>query len=153
MISLSPLSEKALHFAAYCHRDQVRKYTGEPYLNHCIEVASWTFAYGGSTAMICAAFLHDVIEDCGVQPRLLHLLFGSDAAEFVVALTDYETPADGNRQKRQQMKRDRFAKCIGDIQTVKVCDLISNSKSIMFFVTWLINSCPLRRPKITAFSI
>lgn len=127
---LHPLAEKAYHFATYCHRKQTRKYTGEPYIEHCKEVAGLVIDHGGIPEMVAAAFLHDVIEDCEVTEQLLTMLFGDTVSLYVVGLSDVTTLADGNRAKRKAIERDRLANSFPSIQTVKVADLISNARSI-----------------------
>ncbi|MBW3551609.1 MAG: HD domain-containing protein [Proteobacteria bacterium] len=54
---------RARNFAAHAHHGQTRKYTGEPYFNHCEDVAHLVEASGGDKTMIAAASLHDTIED------------------------------------------------------------------------------------------
>ena len=53
------LVEKAKLFATKAHEGQVRKYTGEPYIIHPIEVSEIVERYNGSKEMIAAALLHD----------------------------------------------------------------------------------------------
>lgn len=56
---------RALSFAARAHRNQVRKGTGEPYINHLIDVVELLVrvAHVNDAAVLVAAALHDVIED------------------------------------------------------------------------------------------
>ena len=56
---------KAIRFANIAHHGQVRKYTLEPYINHPLAVAEIIENYAGTwgQTMLCAAVLHDTVED------------------------------------------------------------------------------------------
>jgi (p)ppGpp synthase/HD superfamily hydrolase len=66
----------ALDFATCEHCQQKRKYTGEPYFNHCDSVARIVAEYMNDMGMIAAAALHDVLEDTEVTPAELRNAFG-----------------------------------------------------------------------------
>ena len=129
--------------AAHAAVGQKRKYTGEPYIVHPGEVASIVASVPGSTPdMVAAAWLHDVIEDTGCTFTDVHMAFGIDIATLVGWLTDVSKPTDGNRAKRKAIDREHTAQAPAEAQTIKLADLISNSKSIMqydpdFAVTYL----------------
>ena len=116
------------HFAV----GQLRKYTNEPYIVHPFEVAQIVATVPDATEeMIAAAWLHDVVEDTGVTLDQVHLLFGAEVAKLVFWLTDASRPEDGNRVARKAIDRAHIAKAPAAAQTVKLADLISNTKSIM----------------------
>lgn len=116
------------HFAV----GQLRKYTNEPYIVHPAEVASIVATVPDATEeMLAAAWLHDVVEDTGVTLDQVHLLFGADVAKLVFWLTDVSKPEDGNRAARKAIDRAHIAAAPAAAQTVKLADLISNTKSIM----------------------
>lgn len=118
--------------AAHAAVSQKRKYTGEPYIVHPAEVASIVASVPGSTPdMVAAAWLHDVIEDTGCTFTDVHMAFGIDIATLVGWLTDVSKPEDGNRAKRKAMDREHTAQAPAEAQTIKLADLISNSRSIM----------------------
>jgi (p)ppGpp synthase/HD superfamily hydrolase len=125
--------ERAKVFATAAHAavGQTRKYTGEPYVVHPIEVACIVENAGGTEAMVAAALLHDVLEDTGVTFDLLVEQFGSEVAELVLWLTDVSKPEDGNRSTRKALDRQHSAAAPAAAQTVKVADLISNTRSIV----------------------
>lgn len=132
---------KAMDFAFKAHANQIRKYTGEPYVGHLAEVAGIVAACERvDVEMIAAAWLHDAVEDCGVELETLEQEFGFGVALMVSGLTDSETGK--NRAERKAKGRERLAACSGRIQTIKCADLISNTKSIVlhdpkFAVTYL----------------
>jgi len=118
--------------AAHASVKQVRKYTGEPYIVHPAEVASIVASVPGSTPdMVAAAWLHDVVEDTGCTFTDVHMAFGIDIATLVGWLTDVSKPEDGNRATRKAMDRAHTAEAPAEAQTIKLADLISNSRSIM----------------------
>ena len=118
--------------AAHASVKQVRKYTGEPYIVHPAEVAKIVAGVPGSTPdMVAAAWLHDVVEDTGCTYTDIHMAFGIDIATLVGWLTDVSQPHDGNRAHRKAVDRAHTAEAPAEAQTIKLADLISNSKSIM----------------------
>lgn len=118
--------------AAHAAVGQKRKYTGEPYIVHPAEVASIVARVPGATPdMVAAAWLHDVVEDTGCTFTDIHMAFGIDIATLVGWLTDVSRPEDGNRAKRKAMDREHTAAAPAEAQTIKLADLISNSRSIM----------------------
>lgn len=129
----SNLLERARVFATAAHAavGQTRKYTGEPYIVHPLEVANIVISVGGTEAMVAAAMLHDVLEDTGVTFDLLEDEFGEEVAQLVLWLTDVSKPEDGNRSTRKALDRQHSAAAPAEAQTIKVADLISNTKSIV----------------------
>ena len=118
--------------AAHAAVGQKRKYTGEPYIVHPGEVASIVASVPGSTPdMVAAAWLHDVIEDTGCTFTDVHMAFGIDIATLVGWLTDVSKPEDGPRWYRKKLDREHTAQAPAEAQTIKLADLISNSRSIM----------------------
>jgi (p)ppGpp synthase/HD superfamily hydrolase len=118
--------------AAHASVKQVRKYTGEPYIVHPAEVAKIVAGVPGSTPdMVAAAWLHDVVEDTGCTYTDIHMAFGIDIATLVGWLTDVSKPEDGNRAVRKAIDRAHTAEAPAEAQTIKLADLISNSKSIV----------------------
>jgi (p)ppGpp synthase/HD superfamily hydrolase len=136
---------EAMMFAREVHRDQVRRYTGNPYVDHLAEVCGIAMSVGWHNAhihpdtLMAVCWLHDCIEDQGVEPDEIQRQFGDDVALGVTTLSDLEV---GNRAERKAASRDRLAKAPGWVQTIKVADLISNTSSIVqhdpkFAVTYL----------------
>ena len=118
-------------FASRAHRGQVRKYTGEPYINHPVEVADIVRRHNGSPEMIAAALLHDVVEDTDVTLDDIRSEFGESVANLVADLTDVSRPEDGNRATRKAMDREHTAQASAAAMVIKAADLISNTSSIV----------------------
>ena len=122
---------KALMFAIWAHWGQKRKYTGLPYVLHPMEVAWIVFRVKGSTwEMVAAALLHDVVEDCEVSFDTIRKWFGQEVYVLVEGLTDISTPEYGNRAKRKALDRVHTEMSTPNTKTIKLADLISNSRSI-----------------------
>jgi guanosine-3',5'-bis(diphosphate) 3'-pyrophosphohydrolase len=123
---------EAMVFAREVHKDQKRKYTGNPYADHLAEVAGIVATVAGFTPhteiMIATAWLHDCVEDCGILLSEIETRFGFDVALGVSGLSDVE---QGNRAERKRLSRERLALCSPWIQTIKCADLISNTSSIV----------------------
>jgi (p)ppGpp synthase/HD superfamily hydrolase len=132
MSNFPNLVEKAFAFAAEAHGSnrQVRKYTGEPYINHPIEVMAIVKTASHYTeVMLAAALLHDTIEDTAVTRNDVEREFGPAVANMVMELTDQCT--EGNRAERKAAEAERLGTISAEAQTVKLADLISNSMSII----------------------
>lgn len=129
------LVDKARAFAIAAHGaiGQVRKYTGEPYVNHPIRVAATVSNVTQDQAMIAAALLHDVVEDTQVTLKDIRDEFGDDVATLVGHLTDVSTPADGNRAARKEIDYRHTEKASARAQTIKIADLLDNTSSILQF--------------------
>tara|TARA_B100001094_G_scaffold251890_1_gene249809 strand:+ start:183 stop:698 length:516 start_codon:yes stop_codon:yes gene_type:complete len=123
--------KKALEFATEAHKGQVRKYTGEPYIVHPIEVMGLVKQVVDDPEMQAAALLHDVVEDTPVSIKEIKDEFGPRVAALVSDLTDVSKPEDGNRAVRKELDRQHSAQASPEAQTIKLADLINNSKSIM----------------------
>lgn len=82
------LIKKAAYFAAEKHNGQYRKGTKVPYFAHPTEVAILVAKYTADTNTICAALLHDTIEDCeGVTFELLSETFNPSVAAIVLEVS------------------------------------------------------------------
>jgi len=132
---MTNIVERARVFATAAHAavGQTRKYTGEPYVVHPIEVSELVASVNGTEAMVAAALLHDVLEDTEVTVDLLEEQFGSKVADLVLWLTDISRPEDGNRSTRKALDRQHSAAAPAAAQTIKVADLISNTRTIVEF--------------------
>lgn len=131
---------KAMQFSREAHKDQVRKYTGNPYADHLAEVAGIVATVALDTDhAVAVAWLHDCVEDQGIAPQTLVDEFGMIVTKGVLLLSDLET---GNRAERKAASRARLAAAPAWVQTIKCADLISNTSSIVkhdpkFAVTYL----------------
>lgn len=130
---------RAFEFAREKHKNQLRKYTGKPYLTHLDSVTYRVQQYSEDRKDWIIAILHDCMEDQGVTHKELKEMFRQEIADGVQWLSDME---EGNRATRKALSRERLSKAPANIQTIKVCDLIDNTSSIVehdpkFAVTYL----------------
>ena len=132
------LVNNALIFATAAHAavKQVRKYTLEPYIVHPIEVRDILVRNAVNPVtpeQEAAGLLHDVVEDTGVTIELIEQTFGAKVAELVGYLTDVSKPEDGNRKVRKAIDREHIAQASPEAKTVKLCDLCSNTRTIVVY--------------------
>src|SRR2546428_11161233 len=95
---------KALAFAAHKHRDQRRKDAeASPYINHPIALADVLVNEGGVTDVetLCAALLHDTVEDTATTHQELVDAFGSRIARIVAEGTDDKSLSKAERKRLQ----------------------------------------------------
>ena len=95
------LIEKAYHYCAKMHDGQLRK-SGEPYLQHPIEVAYICAKLQSGPATISSALLHDVVEDTSATIEDIESMFGEDVAKIGGALTKIQ------RMKLSHMEAEDF---------------------------------------------
>lgn len=121
---------KAVAFAAEKHRLQKRKdVEASPYINHPVAVASTLFHEGGVTDVraLCAALLHDTIEDTQTTPAELEREFGREIKDIVLEVTDDKTL---EKQERKQRQIDHAAALSLEARLVKLGDKICNLKDV-----------------------
>jgi guanosine-3',5'-bis(diphosphate) 3'-pyrophosphohydrolase len=121
-----PLILRALAFAAQKHRDQRRKdVVCSPYINHPISLADILCNEAGveDPEVLCAAVLHDTIEDTETTEGELEAAFGPAICRIVMEVTDDERlPKD--ERKRLQIEH---AEGLSDkAKLVKLADKITN---------------------------
>lgn len=80
------LIAKALKLSFKLHQDQKRK-DGSPYITHPLEVALILSNLRADSATICAAILHDTVEDGGVSPSAIKKDFGKEISDLVKGVT------------------------------------------------------------------
>lgn len=121
---------KAVAFAAEKHRLQKRKdVEASPYINHPVAVASTLFHAGGVTDVraLCAALLHDTIEDTQATPEELGREFGREIRDIVLEVTDDKRLPKLERKQRQI---DHAAELSLPARLVKLGDKICNLKDV-----------------------
>lgn len=122
--------ERAILFATRAHRNQKRKYTGEPYVTHPISVMEIVREVVHTEDMLIAALLHDTVEDTHVTLEDIRANFGDTVTNYVNGLTDVSRPEDGNRAERKAMDRAHTALQCPEVKTIKLADLIHNTACI-----------------------
>lgn len=122
---------KAVAFAADKHRNQRRKDAdASPYINHPIALASVLANEGGVTdaAVLCAAVLHDTLEDTETTPQELTAIFGPQITAIVLDVTDDKSLDKHVRKQRQIEHAPHISK---QAKLVKLADKICNLRDIL----------------------
>jgi (p)ppGpp synthase/HD superfamily hydrolase len=122
--------EYAIEFAGKKHSDvnQVRKWSGLPYITHPIAVSNILKAHVEwiSSTELIAAILHDTVEDTNTTFDEIDALFGKEVRDLVWWLTDVAKPEDGNRATRMAINREHIRNAPESAQTIKAADCIHN---------------------------
>jgi (p)ppGpp synthase/HD superfamily hydrolase len=121
----------AAAFAAACHGDQ-RRPTGAPYTEHLLEALEVLVTGAGVTTpeVLCAALLHDVVEDTGCTLDEISAAFGPRVAELVGWVT---IPEPGPGQDRASVKTGYLRgldRAPHDAILVKLADRASNAQTL-----------------------
>lgn len=128
------MEEEALRFATEAHGEQQRKFTNEPYIEHPKRVAEIVRGIPHTSEMICAAYLHDVVEDTAVEIEEIQERFGAKVAQLVGELTDEFMKVNYphlNRKARKQKEVERQSNISAQAKTIKLADVIDNTPDIV----------------------
>ena len=124
---------KAFHFARQAHKG-VRRLSGEPYIMHPIAVAQIACEEVGlGSTSICAALLHDVVEDTDYTTEDIENIFGPKIAQIVDGLTKISGGIFGEQASAQA---ENFKKLLltmsEDIRVIliKICDRLHNMRTL-----------------------
>jgi guanosine-3',5'-bis(diphosphate) 3'-pyrophosphohydrolase len=120
----------ALAFAAHKHRAQKRKdREASPYINHPIALADLLANEGGveDPVTLCAALLHDTIEDTETTYAELRRLFGRSIADVVREVTDDKTLG---KQVRKELQVQHAPYLTHRAKLVKLADKICNLRDL-----------------------
>jgi len=121
---------RALAFAAHKHRDQRRKGAdASPYINHPIAVADVLANEGGvrDATVLCAAALHDTIEDTQTTEDELLSVFGADVTAIVLEVTDDKSLP---KERRKALQIEHAPHLSEGAKLVKLADKISNLRDV-----------------------
>ena len=126
--------KRAYSFAADLHEGQFRV-SGEPYIMHPVAVAEIVAQLGLDTDSICAALLHDTVEDCGnlVDLTLINQQFGPDVAMLVDGLTKLvHIPFEDKEEEHMENLRKMFLAMSKDVRVIfiKLCDRLHNMRTL-----------------------
>ena len=125
---------KAYNYAVEHHGDQKRR-SGEPYIIHPINVAYILAGVGLDEATICAALLHDVVEDTDVTDSDLRRDFGDEIADMVAGVTKLGSMQFSTVEEQQvEDYRKMFLAMGKDIRVIiiKLADRLHNMRTLKF---------------------
>jgi GTP diphosphokinase / guanosine-3',5'-bis(diphosphate) 3'-diphosphatase len=126
------LIERAYETAAYWHADQKRK-SGDPYITHPLAVATILAELGMNTETICAALLHDTIEDTPYPLTQLRKDFGQDVAALVDGVTKLDKVKYGEAAEAETVRKMVVAMS-RDIRVlvIKLADRLHNMRTLRY---------------------
>ncbi|PKL37352.1 MAG: bifunctional (p)ppGpp synthetase/guanosine-3',5'-bis(diphosphate) 3'-pyrophosphohydrolase [Spirochaetae bacterium HGW-Spirochaetae-1] len=125
---------RAYHFAEEAHRDQ-KRLSGEPYIIHPLEVGIILAQLHMDTMTICAALLHDVVEDTGTTLDRIKKEFSVELAQLVDGVTKISHIKNRSRATAQaETLRKMLIATINDMRVIiiKLADKVHNMRTIMF---------------------
>ncbi len=136
--------KKAYLLAKNLHEGQYRE-SGEPFVSHPIAVAEIVAKLELDTDSICAALLHDTVEDCGVDIKEIEKEFGGETAMLVDGLTKLvRIPFEDKEEEHMENLRKMFLAMSKDIRVIfiKLCDRLHNMRTL--------SAKPPKKQRITA---
>ena len=136
LCEITPNIQRAIVCAQESHEGQFRQ-GGEPYIVHPLCVACLVAFYGGDEAMVCAALLHDVVEDTDIDLKSVEVDFGESVAQLVDGLTkidEIQAEELGEKATNQRLAvaaltfRKMLIAAVNDprVLVIKICDRLHN---------------------------
>ena len=124
---------KAFNFARQAHKG-VRRLSGEPYIMHPIAVALIACKeIGLGSTSICAALLHDVVEDTDYTTEDIENMFGPKIAQIVEGLTKISGGIFGDKASAQAENFKKLLLTMSDdirVVLIKICDRLHNMRTL-----------------------
>ena len=124
---------KAFNFAKQAHKG-VKRRSGEPYIMHPIAVAQIACSeIGLGSTSICAALLHDVVEDTDYTVEDIENLFGPKIAQIVDGLTKISGGIFGDRASAQAENFKKLLLTMNDdirVILIKIADRLHNMRTL-----------------------
>jgi GTP diphosphokinase / guanosine-3',5'-bis(diphosphate) 3'-diphosphatase len=128
------LLKKAYVFSAKVHLGQVRL-SGEPYLNHPLEVAGILTQLKLDVASVATGLLHDTVEDTLTTPKEIQENFGKEIAQLVDGLTKISLISLRSSEKHQAENfRKMILAMVKDIRVIliKLADRLHNMRTLKY---------------------
>ncbi|WP_099156562.1 HD domain-containing protein [Virgibacillus ndiopensis] len=117
------MKQKAKDFAEKAHFGQTRKNSDAAYITHPIRVAERLETEGFSNELVCAGYLHDVVEDTPFEIEDIEEAFGPIVTKLVAAHTEDKTKS---WQERKQHTIDTVKHADKDVKYLIVADKLDN---------------------------
>ncbi|WP_093261926.1 RelA/SpoT family protein [Thermostaphylospora chromogena] len=126
------LIERAYEVAAYYHRGQKRK-SGDPYITHPLAVATILAELGTDDETLCAALLHDTVEDTAYSLEELRADFGENIALLVDGVTKLDKVKFGDAAQAETVRKMVVAMS-RDIRVliIKLADRLHNMRTMRY---------------------
>ena len=117
------MKQQARDFAENAHKGQYRKNAHIPYITHPIRVAARLESIDVSDELICAAYLHDVVEDTPYEIEDIINQFGASVARLVAAHTEDKSKS---WQERKQHTINVIRDAEKEVKYLIVADRLDN---------------------------
>jgi len=127
-----PRIRAAYEYARKAHASQLRK-DGTEFLSHPMATAEIVVEIGLDEDSVCAAFLHDCIEDAGASGEEIEKLFGKDVADIVEGLTKLsQVPYSNKEEEQMENLRKMLIAMAKDIRVIliKLADRLHNMRTL-----------------------
>ena len=124
------LIERAYAVAEKYHRGQLRR-SGDPYITHPLAVATVLAELGMSESTLCAALLHDTVEDTAYSLQMLRSEFGPEIAHLVDGVTKLDKVSYGDAAQAETVRKMVVAMS-RDIRVlvIKLADRLHNMRTL-----------------------
>lgn len=119
--------EKAKTFATEAHEGQKRKGSDTDYIVHPTRVAKTLQQAGFRDEVVCAGYLHDVVEDTSYEMKDIEREFGTEVANLVAAHTEDKTKT---WDERKQHTIDTLRRASNEIKALIIADKLDNLQSL-----------------------
>ena len=128
---ITPKEKEAWDFAKELHKDQVRKFINKSYfMAHVQKVNGIVKQYTTDEDLLCAALLHDTIEDCFDDPDVgYHVIeekFGKRVADIVMELTSSKEEIENDFDSKADYLIVKMIHMSNDALTIKLADRLQN---------------------------
>ncbi|MGQ0625396.1 MAG: RelA/SpoT family protein [Sporichthyaceae bacterium] len=124
--------ERAYEIAEEAHRGQLRK-SGDPYITHPLSVATILAELGMEPPTLCAALLHDTVEDTDYTLSALEVDFGAEIATLVDGVTKLDKVTYGDAAQAETVRKMVIAMA-RDIRVlvIKLADRLHNMRTLRY---------------------
>ena len=127
------LVTKAYQFAEKAHEGQ-KRFSGEPYFNHCFETAKILAEQGMGPVSIAAGLLHDTLEDANIKPEDLEKEFGKEILFLVDGVTKLGKLRYHGVERHIESLRKLFVAMSQDLRVliIKLADRLHNMRTLQY---------------------
>lgn len=123
-----PLWNNAKIFAKKRYANQVRKFNGQPYVEHLIRVSKAVYRYTNDDVVLASSILHEILEDTNTSALEVHELFGDKVGALVEELTSNK-PIEESLGKITYMGR-KMTNMSEDVLMIKMANRYTNLKDL-----------------------
>jgi GTP diphosphokinase / guanosine-3',5'-bis(diphosphate) 3'-diphosphatase len=123
---------RAYEVAERCHRGQTRR-SGDPYITHPVAVATIVAELGMETPTLCAAMLHDTIEDTALSLSDLTRDFGDEVSRLVDGVTKLDKVRYGDSAEAETIRKMVIAMARDPkVLILKLADRLHNVRTLKY---------------------